>query len=186
MSWSKLKIQLESFLNPSVIDRVSYNKAGYRYGSDKKKQVYLLVDKKEIFNSKEKSFDIIWYENEQAVKEDDSLYVKITEKDLLLTRKKMGNKIPEERLKIVAKKNKTDDITKAIFKAQTELYKTDFQSAASKFLSLPIEACLESNDILLNIFALMDRRVGKKRIQSLSDVMLNKHPVVRYFYKLRR
>ncbi|WP_456238467.1 hypothetical protein [Paenibacillus riograndensis] len=44
----------------------------------------------------------------------------------------------------------------------------------------------KSNDIVLNILALVDKRVGKKRILSMSAKMKLKHPVVQYFYELRR
>ncbi|MNW71141.1 hypothetical protein D3C74_508150 [compost metagenome] len=57
---------------------------------------------------------------------------------------------------------------------------------ANKFLTTPIEDSLESKDLVLNILALLDRRVGKKRILSMSEMMQLKHPVVQYFYELRR
>ncbi|WP_455749711.1 SF0329 family protein, partial [Paenibacillus chitinolyticus] len=50
----------------------------------------------------------------------------------------------------------------------------------------PIEESIESHDILLNILALVDRRVGKKRILNMSEKMKVKHPIVQYFYELRR
>jgi len=70
--------------------------------------------------------------------------------------------------------------------AQASLIKSDFNASANIFLSLSIEECLGSNDILLNVFALVDRRLGKKRILSLEDKMKLKHPIVQYFYNLRR
>ncbi|WP_445671570.1 hypothetical protein [Paenibacillus sp. FSL L8-0709] len=48
--------------------------------------------------------------------------------------------------------------------AQTLLGKSNFIVIATKYLSISIEESLESDDILLNILALVDRRVGKKRI----------------------
>ncbi|MNW00630.1 hypothetical protein D3C71_1961510 [compost metagenome] len=50
----------------------------------------------------------------------------------------------------------------------------------------PIEESLESSDMMLNILALLDKRVGKKRILSMAEKMEQKHPAVRYFYELRR
>ena len=54
-----------------------------------------------------------------------------------------------------------------------------------RFLTMPIDDCLKSNEILLNIFALVDRRVGKRRLMNLEEQMSLKHPIVQYFYKLR-
>ena len=45
---------------------------------------------------------------------------------------------------------------------------------------------INSHDILLNILALVDRRVGKKRILNMSEKIKLKHPIVQYFYELRR
>ena len=65
--------------------------------------------------------------------------------------------------------------------AQSSLSKSNFIVVANKFLSTSIEECLESNDILLNILALVDRRVGKKRILNMTEKMKLKHPIVQYF-----
>ena len=45
--------------------------------------------------------------------------------------------------------------------------------------------CLESEDILLNILGLVDRRVGKKRLRDMRERIMLKHPIVQYFYKVR-
>ncbi|MEG0386653.1 MAG: hypothetical protein RR642_18140, partial [Solibacillus sp.] len=72
-----------------------------------------------------------------------------------------------------------------IFSAQSSLSKSNFIVVATKFLSTPIEESLESHDILLNILALVDRRVGKKRLLNMAEKMKLKHPIVQYFYELR-
>jgi hypothetical protein len=69
--------------------------------------------------------------------------------------------------------------------AQAALSKSNFSGVATKFLSISIEESMESNDILLNILALVDRRVGKKRILNMAEKMKGKHPIVQYFYELR-
>jgi len=186
MNWNKLKKQLEGFLTPALEGRVEYVASGYRYLPDKKTQCYMVVDKKEVFNIKEDSLMIRWYQTEQEIKNDASIYLDITSEDLEKVRKEMGDKIPADRLSIIAKKNKLSEYSKEVFKAQSNLYKTDFQKSVLIFLSEPIDKCLESDDILLNIFALMDRRVGKKRIVNMERQMQMKHPIVKYFYNLRR
>ena len=65
MNWNKLKQQLESFLNPSIIDKVTYLASGYRYSPDKNFQCYMVVDKIEIFNTKVQTPGIVWYQTEQ-------------------------------------------------------------------------------------------------------------------------
>lgn len=69
--------------------------------------------------------------------------------------------------------------------AQSALSKSNFNVVANRFLTISIEESLESNDILLNILALVYRRVGKKRLLNMAEKMKLKHPIVQYFYELR-
>jgi len=98
----------------------------------------------------------------------------------------MNGNVPEERLAVIARSRKIADYAKEMIEAQAALSKSDFNSAANSFLSLPIEECLDSRDILLNVFALVDRRIGKKRILAMENKIKLKHPIVQYFYELRR
>jgi hypothetical protein len=50
-----------------------------------------------------------------------------------------------------------------------------------KISCISIEESIESNDILLNILALVERRVGKKRILNMSEKMKLKHLKVQIF-----
>ncbi|MHB8131467.1 MAG: SF0329 family protein [Mobilitalea sp.] len=186
MIWSKLKQQLESFLCPALVGRVEYRATSYRYMPDKMGRCYITVDKKEVFNMSDVSSRIRWYQTEQEIKNDPYVQIPVTQKELNEVRKDTFGKIPEERLVLVAKNRKIADYAKEILTEQAVLSKSDFYSAANHFLSNSIEESLESKDILLNIFALVDRRVGKKRILDLEEKMKLKHPIVQYFYGLRR
>ena len=186
MNWNKLKQQLESFISPALAGRVEYRASGYRYSPDKSVQCYIVADKKEVFNMKDDTTAIRWYQTEQEIKNDTSLELIVTSDDIERVRKESGDKIPDERLAVIAKNRKIAQYSKELISAQTQLCKTDFQKAASVFLSDPIERSLESDDILLNVLALVDRRVGKKRLLAMEEEMHMKHPVVRYFYDLRR
>ncbi|MOA47125.1 hypothetical protein D3C78_1697320 [compost metagenome] len=86
----------------------------------------------------------------------------------------------------MARSRKSSEHAKELLAAQASLSKSNFNVVANKFLTTPIEESLESNDILLNILALVDKRVGKKRILNMSEKMRLKHPIVQYFYELRR
>jgi len=186
MNWNKLKQQLESFLSPALAGRVEYRASGYRYLPDKSVQCYIAVDKKEVFNMKDNTTMIRWYQTEQEIKNDESLVLKVTSDDIERVKKNSSDKIPDERLAIIAKDRKIVQYSKELLKAQAQLCKTDFRKTASTFLTEPIEKSLESDDILLNVLAIVDRRVGKKRLSALEEEMQMKHPVVKYFYELRR
>ncbi|MBQ8383150.1 MAG: hypothetical protein IJX47_08105 [Clostridia bacterium] len=65
-----------------------------------------------------------------------------------------------------------------------------FQNAILIFLETPIEESLRSSDPLLNLFAILDRRVGKRRLQKLRGGLISGElpPVpdwLRFFYDLR-
>lgn len=184
MNWNKLKRELEGFMSPSLAGRVEYKASGYRYAPGKSAQCYLCVDKKDVMNTK--GDFIKWYENEQEIKVDLNEILNPTAEDIEAVRNQSGGKIPEDRLLVIAKKNKVNDCAKQIMKSQNDLLKTDFKKSGVDFLASPIEKSLESDDIMLNILAIIDRRVGKKRLLGMNETMKTKHPAVRYFYDIRR
>lgn len=186
MSWSKLKQQLESFLCPALIGRVEYRATGYRYVPDKAGLCYISVDKKNILNMNDKSSVIKWYQTELEIKNDPDFQIPISEEEIEWVRKDTKGPVPEDRLAVIARNRKITECAKELLSAQAALSKSNFIVVANKFLSTSIDESIESNDILLNILALVDRRVGKKRILNMSEKMKLKHPAVQYFYELRR
>lgn len=186
MAWSKIKQNLESFLSPSLVGKVEYRATGYRYLPDKSGRCYIIVDKKEILNMSEGTAMLPWYQTEQEIKNNPDIQIPVGKEDLEMVRKDMGELVPDERLAVIARDRKISVYAKELLAAQAALCKSDFYSMANLFLSDSIEKNLESKDMLLNIFALIDRRVGKKRILSMEEKMKLKHPIVQYFYDLRR
>ena len=185
MVWSKMKQNLESFLCPALVGRVEYRATSYRYAPDKSGRCYITVDKKEVFRMSDISTLVRWFQTEQEIKNDPNLIIPVSQEEIEAVRKDMGGSIPEERLAVIARNRKISDYAKEIMAAQAILSKSDFYYSANKFLSDSIEDSLESKDILLNIFALIDRRVGKKRLLSMSEKIRLKHSIVQYFYDLR-
>ncbi|MEK3968439.1 MULTISPECIES: SF0329 family protein [Paenibacillus] len=186
MSWSKLKQQLESFLCPALSGKVEYRASSYRYLPDKSGSCYISVDKKNVLNMNDRTNSIRWYQTEQEIKNDSELQIPIHPEDIEAVRKDSKGNIPEDRLIVIARSRKISEVAKELLSAQTTLSKSNFIVIANKFLSTSIEESIESDDILLNILALVDRRVGKKRILNMSEKMQLKHPIVQYFYELRR
>lgn len=185
MAWSKTKQQLESFLSPALVGRVEYSATSYRYLPDKAGQCYITVDKKNIFSMSDATTQIRWYNTEQEIKNDPDIEIPISSEEIDRVRTDTKGTVPEERLKIIARKRKISEHAKELLLAQSALSKSDFNTAANKFLANSIEESLESSDILLNVLALIDRRVGKKRLLSMAEKMKSKHPIVQYFYELR-
>lgn len=182
MAWNKTKQQLESFICPSLDKRVEYRATGYRYAHDKSGRSYITVDKEEVFTMSNVKLNITWYKTLQEIKKDETIQIPVTEMDIEEVRK---DNIPEEALIKMARNKKLNIIAESIMREQTILTKSDFSEAANQFMASSVDNCLLSENILLNIFALIDRRVGKKRLRQLSGEIKMKHPIVRYFYGIR-
>jgi hypothetical protein len=180
-----MKQLLESYLSPALKGRVEYSATSYCYLPDKAGQCYITVDKKNIFNMSDATTLIKWYQTEQEIKSDPDIQISISNEDIEATRKDTKGAVPEERLFVIARNRKVSEHAKELLSAQSTLSKSNFNEVANKFLSISIDESLESNHILLNILALVDRRVGKKRLLNMSEKMKMKHPVVKYFYELR-
>ncbi|WP_059050375.1 SF0329 family protein [Paenibacillus senegalimassiliensis] len=185
MSWSKLKQNLDQFLSPSLAERVEYRSTSYRYLPDRAGLCHITVDKRNIFNMKETTSPIKWYQTELEIKNDPDIRVVVNEEELDALRKETQGKVPEERLVIMAENRRKTECAKELLAAQTALSKSNFTVVANQFLARPIEESLESRDILLNVLALVDRRVGKKRLLNMAVRIKAKHPAVQYFYELR-
>lgn len=65
-------------------------------------------------------------------------------------------------------------------------YEMDFLNAALEFIQMPIEAALESDNYIIKILAVMDRRVGRRRLKEiLSPDRFQSYPEwVRQFYEI--
>ncbi|WP_214630835.1 SF0329 family protein [Paenibacillus agaridevorans] len=185
MSWSKLKQNLDSFLSPALSGRVEYRSTSYRYLPDKAGLCYIAVDKKNVFNMTDATSLIKWYKTELEIKNDPDIQIPVSNEEIEAVRMETKGGVPEDRLIVIARNRKITNYAKEILLAQTTLSKSNFIVAANTFLSSPIEKSLESKDILPNILALVDRRVGKKRLLNMAEKMKLKHPVVQFFYELR-
>ena len=186
MIWSKMKPQLENFLAPALADRVGYLSTSYRYSPDKNGKCCIAVDNKKIFNMKDGTTGMKWYQSEQDIKNDPAIVIPLSDAEIELIRKGTGGKVPEERLVVIARDRKLLAYAKETMAAQIALSKSDFYKTAEVYLNQPVEASVASTDILLNCLALLDKRVGKKRILDMEQAIKMKHPIVQYFHGLRR
>ena len=185
MFWWTLKQNQKRLICPALVGRVEYRSTSYRYASDRPGNCYLAVDKKNILNMSDTTTPIRWYQTEQEIKNDPNIEIPVDNEEIEAIRKESKG-IPEDRLHVIARSRKVSVLAKELLSAQSSLSKSNFTVAATTFLSRPIEERLESQDILLNILALVDRRVGKKRILNMSEKIKLKHPAVQYFYEIRR
>lgn len=60
-----------------------------------------------------------------------------------------------------------------------------FYNAFDEFDNQSIEDSLQSQNVLVRIFAVLDRRVGERRLKKLSEMWENEPECLRYFLNLR-
>ena len=76
---------------------------------------------------------------------------------------------------------------KSRWNAEGVFCERDFLSAALRYLDLPIADALQSDDPLVRLFAILDRRAGSRTLQRISDSgeYLSYPDWLRQFYLLR-
>lgn len=175
---------MEGFLAPSMTEIVTYCSSSYRYTKEKPGHCYLKFHGLEIFSMNRNIEGIQWFQSEAELKKGQQITCQVTEVEVerLHEAKPM---IPEQRLRIILLDQKVNECAKSIIEAQNQLIKTDFTVKAMEYLASSIDKSIECDDILLNVFALIDRRMGKSRLRKLKDTMAQKHSIVHYVYQQR-
>lgn len=61
----------------------------------------------------------------------------------------------------------------------------EFLEAVNEYMNSPIEDLLKSDNTLIKILVLVDKRIGKRTLENLKDTVADDEEIVQYFYKLR-
>ena len=62
---------------------------------------------------------------------------------------------------------------------------TDFRRALEVYRQSPIQASLEAENPLVRMFAVLDRRVGKRTLMKLRETVVQQPAWLAFFYRLR-
>jgi len=157
-SWSGLKKQLSETLCDTLINRVTYFLTRYHDVHNSYGRAAILLDGKEMVC-------FSWIE----------MYYQ--ERDITPLYNEMPGSPYEELVKKM--KHKWD--------ANCTYCEMDFLEAVLQFRNMPIQEALESENYIIKVLAIMDRRVGKMtRSRILEEAAYNEFPAwVRQFYDLR-
>ena len=186
MRWSKLKKQLEDFTCPCLKGKVEFWITNYRKAHDQMGRAYITVNGKEVVNMCTIKKEIEVYKVEKELKksknicfyQDDFMRDRIYE----LLRKEGFS---EDILPQIAKNRNINDIAHKKVKEQDIFAQYDFLEAVERFLNSPIEESLKSDNSIVKTLALIDRRVGKRTLNTLKESIKDEGELVRYFYRLR-
>ncbi|ATH92601.1 hypothetical protein [Bacillus glycinifermentans] len=158
--WSKDKQQLEGLMCESLKQRVNFHVTAYRKAHDQMGRAFITVDGKDIF-----SMCTLTAINKAAEIESRS-----------------------ERVRNV------DDVTEnvriydeALHQANADgyFYQYQFFDALDEYFTNSIDQTLSSEQVLVRMLGMIDRRTGRRRLLNLEPVIDREHEIVKYFYKLR-
>ncbi|MCA4157886.1 SF0329 family protein [Priestia megaterium] len=161
--WSKAKKRLMSFVCESLYSRVDFQVINYRKAHDQLGRAVINVDKVEML-----SMCTITAEREEYYRERD---IRIQLDDFSYDNIFNNRSIQEQ----AQEQLKTEGI----------YAQYDFFSALEEYFNSPIEVSLKSNDMLIKILCILDRRVGKRTLRKMKEFISEENTLVQDFYKLR-
>lgn len=156
-TWSGTRKKLETdYLCPALRGRVRYFATTYRESHDREGRAAILVDGVEVLKSSYYEFAPAYWKLQSELR-------KLGETDWREAAFKAGQTVLEDGL----------------------FDQRDFYAAFQEFDNQSMETSLSSENPIVRIFALLDRRLGKRRLAALEETMENELDWVRPFYLLR-
>ena len=156
-TWSGIRKKLETdYLCPALRGRVRYFATTYSKCPDHEGRAAILVDGVEVLKSSYYEFAPAYWKLQSELR-------KLEETDWREAAFKAGQTILEDGL----------------------FDQRDFYAAFQEFDNQSVAASLSSENPIVRIFALLDRRLGKRRLTALEETMENELDWVRPFYLLR-
>jgi len=186
MRWSKLKKQLEDFISPCLKGRVEFWITNYRKAHDRVGRAYITVDGKEVVNMCTIKKEIAVLNAEKELKKSKNIYFEqddFKQDGIYELLKREG--FSEDILSRIARNRSINEIAHNKAEEQDIFSQYDFLEAAVRFLNSSIEESLNSDNSIVKALALIDRRVGKRTLNTLKESINDESELVRYFYRLR-
>lgn len=162
--WSKLKKKIESFICDSLKDRVQFTVTNYRKAHDQTGRAFITVDKKDVFNMCTLSSNNALYTKEQEIMVQQNIDYDVYN--------------GQQNVDIQAQAHE-------MIMADGIFSQFDFFDIIEEYFNLPIEKALTSDNILVKIISVIDRRVGKRTLKKMSESVKQEKEIVQYFYHLR-
>ncbi len=165
MQWSKAKHRVEALFAPSVAGRVELRVTGYRGAHDAEGRGWITIDGEEAW-----SFCTLRYYVERNELED----------ELRAANQAADFRDPAQRDAYFA----AGDQAEAILERRGVVSRYYFQAAVEAYPELTIERALESANLVHRAFAVLDRRLGRRRLSGLV-FRTDEHELVRALYRFR-
>jgi hypothetical protein len=78
----------------------------------------------------------------------------------------------------------TDEQTEKELAKRGYFFRKTFEAALNEYLEMPIEAAIQSSNVIIRSISMFDRRLGKRRLQSM-HFSEDENPLVITFYDIR-
>lgn len=160
--WSKLKKRLDNLTCDSLKGRVGFTVTNYRKAHDQMGRAFITVDKKEVLNMCTITSDIRINRKEREI-----------------------HRINDISYDDYQKNHEISVTAHELVKKEGIYAQYDFYDAVEEFLNMPIEKALKSDDMVIKILALIDRRIGKRTLHLLKESIQQELEIIQYFYHLR-
>lgn len=174
LQWSKTKSILESFLCGQLKGRIKIYATVYRKFHDGPGRVWITFDKKEILSTSDVTYAVEHEKLFQQIKGENNLEEIPYNSDWEV----MFNS--KERLEL----SKASDAAEKMLIDQSIFESYYLYTAFMEYSSLSIEEAMNSENIIIRAFSMLDRRLGKRR---LTEIKFTKdtHPLILDFHKIR-
>ncbi|MGD6940611.1 SF0329 family protein [Cytobacillus gottheilii] len=175
MKWTKLKKLLENRLCESLKGRLEIRTTAYRKAHDQPSRMWITLDKKEIYCAADQVFEMNVEEQYQLLKEEQQLEPIPYDSDwtTMFQSKERAALLDayEEAEQIVIKKNVI---------AEYSMY-----HSLLEYIQLSIDEALQSQDPVIKAFAMLDRRLGKRRLEKLKEENKESHSFIQLLLQIR-
>jgi hypothetical protein len=158
--WSSLKKRVEALFAPSVAGRVELRMTGYRWNRDREGRAWITVDGAEVHN-----FCTFTQWRDAANLADDLAALKSQPS--------------------LSDRHEAYREATSILQERGVLSQGQFAQALADYCDLPLEQALESPVMLHRALAVLDRRLGKRRLKVL-ELRTDEHVLVAKLLALRR
>jgi hypothetical protein len=164
MQWSKLKTRAEAFFAPAVAGRVELRITQYRTWRVPEGRAWITLDGDELH-----SFCTFthWRERsrlERSIREANGVASFTSDRDGYLEASRAAESIVEQ---------------------QGHGSQSDFMAALYSYLDMTVEDALSSDQLVHRALAVLDRRLGKRRLRAL-ELRTDEHPLVRRLLAFRQ
>lgn len=165
MKWSKLKKSIEELFCDSLKNRIEIHLTNYRAIHEPETRFWIVCDGEEIYNISK----LKWIQEYYGLAEEIQEVNKCT-----------NYKDPNQ------KKDYYDSYDQArdIVSKKGIISSYDFGDSLKEYLSLPFEEALVSKNPIYKSLAMIDKRLGIRRLKEL-DLSGNEHALVKKLYEIR-